>query len=172
MSTFDEILKEKLQTPVPVKGDKTGKTIDPTEAMVNALMANAMKGDIASIAFIRNMTQTADPEKDEKAQDEHFHTVRDYAEKLRQQLINEKAWDGQTTELVMVAETAAFIDELSQRIAAADFQPVTTDLRTGKQTVSPLIQLRDQQRELFDKQLAKLRQEGISRQITRKNLRL
>lgn len=43
MSTFDEILKEKLQMKVPVKGKDD--MIDPMEAMVNALMMNAMKGD-------------------------------------------------------------------------------------------------------------------------------
>ena len=170
MSTFDEILNEKLQTPVPVKGKET--MIDPTEAMVNALMANAMKGDIASIAFIRNMTQTADPEKEKAAREAHTETVTKIALRLKEQLTEEKAWDGQDVELAMVAETAAMFDDLTSRIAAADFQPVITDPRTGKQTVSPLIQLRDAQRELFDKQLAKLRREAINRQIARKNLRL
>lgn len=171
MSTFDEILKKELEKPVSLK-NQPGVTIDPMEAMVKSLMTNAMKGDIASIAFIRNMTQATDPEKDKESKDKHFERVSRYAKELQQKLMDEKAWDGQHTELTMLAETAALFNELSQRIAAADFQPVTTDPRTGKQTVSPLIQLRDQQRELFDKQFAKLRQEARNRQIYKKNMRL
>ena len=111
MKSFDEILKEKLQTQVPVKG-KEGKMIDPTEAMVNALMANAMKGDIASIAFIRNMTQETDPEKQKKAIEQHKETGIRFAEELVRQLSNEGAYDGQDLEIAMLAETAVMVDEL------------------------------------------------------------
>ena len=171
MSTFDEILKEKLQTKVPVKG-KEGKTIDPMEAMVNALMANAMKGDIASISFIRNMTNVADPEKERDAQDQYTRYVAEVADRLKHQLMEEKAWDGQQTEVEMLADTAIMVEKLSRATAKPDFQAVITDPRTGKQTVSPLIALRDNQRDLFDKQLAKIRREALNRIMTRKNLNL
>ena len=171
MKSFDEILKEKLQAKVPVKG-KEGKTIDPTEAMVNALMANAMKGDIASISFIRNMTQTVDPEKEKKASEAHDLIVTLKAETITDQLKKENAYDGQDTEIKMLAEKATFLVGLDAQIARADFEPVITDPRTGKQTVSPLIQLRDSQRELFDKQFAKLRQDAINRKIMQKQMGL
>ena len=170
MSTFDEILKEKLQTKVPVKGKD--EMIDPMEAMVNALMMNAMKGDIASIAFIRNMTQDTDPEKEKEAFKQHVETAKQFATELQRQLQDEGAYDGQRMEISMLAETAVMVDELTKRIAASDFQPVMTDPRTGKQTISPLIQLRDSQRELFDKQFAKLRQEAINRILMRKQLKI
>lgn len=171
MSTFDEILKEKLQTQVPVKG-KEGVKIDPMEAMVNALMANAMKGDIASISFIRNMTNTTDPIKEIEAQQAYTLYVAQVADRLKHQLMEEKAWDGQQTEVEMLADTAIMVEKLSRATAKPDFQAVITDPRTGKQTVSPLIALRDNQRELFDKQLAKLRREAINRMMVRKNMKL
>ena len=171
MSTFDEILKKKLQTEVPVKG-KEGQTIEPMEAMVNALMANAMKGDIASISFIRNMTKVADPVEESEAQSKYTRYVADIADRLKHQLMEENAWDGQQTELEMLADTAILVEKLSRQMASPDFQEVITDPRTGKQTVSPLIALRDSQRELFDKQLAKLRREAINRMMVRKNLKL
>ena len=170
MSTFDEILKEKLQAKVPVKGKD--EMIDPMEAMVNALMMNAMKGDIASIAFIRNMTQDTDPEKEKEAIEKHKETAIEFAIDLRRQLEDEGAYDGQDVEIAMLAETAVMVDELTRRIASSDFEPVMTDPRTGKQTISPLIQLRDSQRELFDKQFAKLRQEAINRKIMKKQMGL
>ena len=169
--TFDEILKEKLQTQVPVKG-KEGVKIDPMEAMVNALMANAMKGDIASISFIRNMTNVSDPMVSKEAEDRYTKYVADVADRLKHQLMDEKAWDGQQTEVEMLADTAILVEKLSRLMASPDFQEVITDPRTGKQTVSPLIALRDSQRELFDKQLAKLRREAINRIMMRKNMKL
>ena len=168
MVTFDEILKAKLQEKVPAKN---GKMIDPTEAMVYAVMNNAMKGDIASIAFIRNMTKAVDPEAEKKAKEEHIAIVNNFTIILRDQLKEENAWDGQTVEVAMLAEIAAMVDKLSVQMSSPDFQEVITDPRTGKQTVSPLIQLRDQQRELFDKQLAKLRQEAINRKLMKKSIR-
>jgi hypothetical protein len=63
------------------------------------------------------------------------------------------------------------VKDLDYQIMRVDFQPVITDPKTGKQTVSPLIQLRDSQRELFDKQLAKLRHDAISRKMMAKNAR-
>ena len=171
MSTFDEILKKKLQSQVPVKG-KENKMISTTEAMVNALMKKAMDGDIASISFIRNMTQTVDPEKERSDKEAHEVLVTLKTETLKEQLKAEKAYDGQDTEIGMLAEKAVFLIGIDALIARADFQPVTTDPRTGKQTISPLIQLRDSQRELFDKQFAKLRQEAINRILMRKQLKL
>lgn len=170
MSTFDEILKEKLQQKVPVKG-KEGVTIDPMEAMVNALMANAMKGDIASIAFIRNMTRTVDHEEELAALTAHTDIVKRIAVELKDQLEAEGAYDGQNVEVAMLAETAALVDKLSSQMASPDFQEVITDPRTGKQTVSPLIALRDGQRELFDKQLAKLRREALNRKMTKQHFK-
>ena len=170
MSKFDEILKEKLATPVPVKG-KEGVTMDPMEAMVNALMTNAMKGDIASISFIRNMTNVVNPEQESKAQSEYTQYVADVADRLKHQLMDENAWDGQQTEVEMLADIAIMVEKISRQMAMPDFQAVITDPRTGKQTVSPLIQLRDNQRELFDRQFAKLRTEAINRQIIRKSLK-
>ena len=64
--TFEEILKEKLAETLPVKGDKD-KRIMPIEAMVNAIMAKAIKGDIPSIVFINNMiTKPAEETEEEK----------------------------------------------------------------------------------------------------------
>lgn len=168
--TFDEILKNKLNTPVPVKG-KDGVTMDPMEAMVNALMANAMKGDIASISFIRNMTNVVNPEQERNAQEQYTKYVADIAERLKYQLIAENAWDGQQTEVEMLADIAIMVEKISRQMALPDFQAMITDLRTGKQTISPLIQLRDSQRELFDRQFAKLRNEAINRKIMRKSLK-
>ena len=63
--TFDEILKEKLAEPLPVKG-KPGETVMPIEAMITAVMGKAIKGDIPSIVFINNMIVKPQEETEEE----------------------------------------------------------------------------------------------------------
>ena len=43
-------------------------------------------------------------------------------------------------------------------------------MKTGHQTVSPIIALRDKQRDLFQAQLQKLRDEALQRIITNKQI--
>ena len=67
---------------------------------------------------------------------------------------------------------AIALQKLNDLMAEPDFQMVATDIKTGHQTVSPVIALRDKQRDLFQQQLAKLREEALRRSITRKNMRI
>ena len=91
---------------------------------------------------------------------------------IRQKFDQEGLFDGQSIEIRMVAEIKVFTDELTEMMTAPDFQAVSTDMKTGHQTVSPIIALRDKQRDLFQQQLAKLREEALRRSITRKNMRM
>lgn len=169
MQSFDELLRQELARPATMK---SGGTIQPMEAMVKSVVNNAMKGDLASIAFIQNMTKKSDPSKEQEARQRHRERVNTIAEQLTTQLKGEKAYDGQDVEIREVAEIKAFVDELTDLMADPDFQSVSTDMKTGKQTVSPLIALRDKQRELFQTQLGKLRREAMQRIITRKQLKI
>ena len=53
--SFVDILNEKMQEVITSKDAK--KTYLPMEAMVMAVMNNAMKGDISAILFIRGLTE-------------------------------------------------------------------------------------------------------------------
>lgn len=167
MQTFDELLRAELSKPAQMK---SGGTIQPMEAMVKSVVNNAMKGDLASIAFIRNMTKDANPEADRQARERHQGRVEDVASDIRQNLDQEGLFDGQSIEIRMVAEIKVFTDELTEIMTAPDFQAVSTDMKTGHQTVSPIIALRDKQRDLFQAQLQKLRDEALQRIITRKQI--
>ena len=169
MQTFDELLRAELSKPAQMK---SGGTIQPMEAMVKSVVNNAMKGDLASIAFIRNMTKDANPEADRQARERHQERVEKVACDIGQKLGQEGLFDGQSIEIRMVAEIKVFTDELTEMMTAPDFQAVSTDMKTGHQTVSPIISLRDKQRDLFQQQLAKLREEALRRSITRKNMRI
>lgn len=171
MQKFDEILKRELSKPVALKNGN-GATIEPMEAMVKSILNNAMKGDLASISFIRMMTKDNDPDKAKEASERHKKRLQEITDNLVKQLKDEHVFDGQFTEIMMVAETALLVEKLNDLMAEPDFQMVATDIKTGHQTVSPVIALRDKQRDLFQQQLAKLREEALRRSITRKNMRI
>ena len=177
MENFDELLRQELARPATYNAkDEFGKVVKkqiaPMEAMVKSVVNNAMKGDLASIAFIQNMTKDSDPAKEQEARQRHRERVDVIADQLTTQLKGEKVYDGQDAEIRDVAEIKAFVDELTDMMSTPDFQKVSTDMKTGKQTVSPVIAMRDKQRELWQAQLARLRQEAMQRIITRKQLKL
>ena len=76
MQKFDEILKRELSKPVALKNGN-GATIEPMEAMVKSILNNAMKGDLASISFIRMMTKDADPDKVKEAVEKHHQRLKE-----------------------------------------------------------------------------------------------
>lgn len=169
MKTFQEILSEELSKPVPVKGSTA--QIYPMEAMARAVLSNAIKGDLASIAFISTITRGSDPEA-ENAHNAKMQKYRaDFAASLQNQLENEGIWDGQQAELDMLADTAVLIEQLTEQMQSSDFQAILTDPKNGHQTVSPLIALRDKQRDIFQQQLEKLRRDAQNRQLIRRQLR-
>jgi len=171
MQNFQNVLIAELEKPVMLKNGG-GATISPIEAMVKSVMTNAMKGDLASISFINLMTRTADPEKEQESRQKHQERVKAISQQLKDQLENEKCYDGQDIEIEAVAETAALLERLNEIISEPDFQMVSTDMKTGHQTVSPVISLRDKQRDLFQQQLNQLRQEAMKRIITKRNMKI
>lgn len=73
MKTIEEILQERLSNPVRSKDgtvltNDQGEPILPLEAMVMSVMSNAMRGDIAAIAFIQNLTKTKPADDPQYAQ--------------------------------------------------------------------------------------------------------
>ena len=171
MKTFDDILRTELQKPVALKNGN-GATIEPMEAMVKSVLNNAMKGDLAAIAFVRTLTAASDPERERQAHERHKARLAEITGDIIAHLKAGRAYDGQDTEIRLVAETAVLVEKLNDLMAEPDFQMVATDIKTGHQTVSPVIALRDKQRDLFQQQLAKLREEALRRSITRKNMRI
>ncbi len=171
MQKFDEILKRELQKPVALKNGN-GMTIDPMEAMVKSVLSNAMKGDLSAISFVRMLTRDSDPEKEMEAQQRHRQRLKEITDGMVAQLESEKIYIGQRMEVEEVAEIKILLEDLNNIISSPDFQPVTTDMKSGHQSVSPVIALRDKQRELFQQQFAKLRDESMRRIFARKNMRI
>ena len=66
MQTFEEILQQEMAQPVRIKGSDA--TVTPQQAMIKSVMANAMKGDLSAILFLKQMTRPAETDGDRQHQ--------------------------------------------------------------------------------------------------------
>lgn len=165
MENFRDLLREECEKPVVLP---SGGVMSPIQIMVKSVKNNAMKGDLASIAFIDAMMRDIDQEKTQQKREAHAQRVQEKSQRLVEQLKNEGAYDGQDTEIAQVAEIAETLDRLNEIMADPEFQMVTTDFKSGRQTISLVIALRDKQRELFQKEMQKLRDDAAFRALRRK----
>lgn len=177
MESFEDLLRARLSAPIK---DKTGRTIvnqdtgnamNAMEAMVMSVVNNAMKGDIASIAFIRNFTKQPDS-NDQMKTVEKIQTI---TEALKKQLQGEKLYDGQDAEIAMLAETQLLVDKLTEQMHQADFEPTITEYRRDGSTqtiINPLTKMRDEQQDRFRAQLDKLRKDALTRILNKRSMKL
>lgn len=175
MMSFDEVLQRELRRPMELKqnGVKVGE-ISPLEAMVKSLVTKAGKGDIAAINVVRNMTRQSTQEDDQETE-RRERLVDEYQKQLTTQFKGEKIYDGQDTELRMLAESRYMVDLLTRRMQQADFEPMLTEYTQSggtKQTRNPIIDMHKEVKKQFDADLQRLRQEAMQRIITRKQLKI
>lgn len=178
MQNFEELLRARLAQPIKDKqgnlivNQDTQSPMTALDAMVMSVVNNAMKGDIASIAFIRNMTHSPDAEADRCRQEEMQNRTTAIKDNLLKQLQAQQLYDGQDIELEQVAATALLVEQLTEQMRQSDFQPTVTEYRRDGSTqaiINPLVTLRDQQQQRFQQQLDKLRQDAINRRVIRKH---
>lgn len=80
MQTFEEILQQEMAQPVRIKGSDA--TVTPMQAMIKSVMANAMKGDLAALNFIKNMTRPAETDGDRQHQTAQQQLLTDTRQEL------------------------------------------------------------------------------------------
>ena len=172
MTDFNTLLRKRLSAPIKDKqgnlivNSETGEHMTALEAMVMSVVNNAMKGDIGSIAFIRNITRNDDPDDGKEYRDmmrERYDKIRS---KIIAQLDGEGLYDGQDVEIDLLVETVVILEQISEQMQAADFATTITEYtRDGntKTIVNPLISLRNQQQDRFRQQIDKLRADAKER---------
>lgn len=171
MKSFDELLKDRLAAPVRSKQGEVlhtenGEVMTAQDAMVMSIVNNAMKGDIAAISIVRNLTRESAGKDDATQQTEREKLMQTFFDSLKSQLQNEKAYDGQDEEIRLLAETRYLVDVITRQIQAPDFQPVIVEYGkdgTTKSKPNPLVEMHDQQEAKFKAALDKVRQEAIER---------
>jgi hypothetical protein len=136
------------------------------DAMVMSVVNNAMKGDIASIAFIRNVTKNDNTGEDEELVRKRQEKSEKMRQQLKKQLDDEGFYDGQDFEIGMLADTAILIEELNEQMRSPDFSPTISEYTsTGntKTVINPILTMRDQQQDKFRQQIDKIRKDAKER---------
>lgn len=133
--TFEEVLREKMAQSVTTRDPQTKKVkidertgeplkIMPMEAMVMAVMNNAMKGDIGSILFIRGLTERRREDSDEW-EEKTQKRLQDTIEELRQELKGQRfSTDEVATELEMLARQLVVLREVADITTEAGHQHI------------------------------------------------
>lgn len=169
---FNTLLRQRLVAPVKDKqgnllmNQDTGSYMTALDAMVMSVVNNAMKGDIASIAFIRNITNSGHTSDDDEIVRQRKDMSENMRKQLTEQLKNEGFYDGQDFEIGMLADTAILIEELNQQIRRPDFSATIseyTSIGNTKTVVNPILTMRDQQQDKFRQQIDKIRKDARER---------
>lgn len=126
--TFEDILREKMGQAVKVKNSDA--QIMPMEAMVNAVMADAMKGNLPAIMFIRSLTEGKAAEVDvEKVK----QLITDVADELKGELKEQGLPISGSAELWLLAKQLLTI----RRLAVTTAQEGHADVLSTPQKNGP-----------------------------------
>lgn len=176
MKTIEEILQERLSNPVRSKDgtvltNDQGEPILPLEAMVMSVMSNAMRGDIAAIAFIQNLTKTKpadDPKYAQTMREMLEADIKDIRSQLEADHLYEPSLD---VEIERLANSLLIIQRLELKMREPGHEDVTMETtRSGQQTarLSLIDDIRNKQLKQWTDDLRQLRMSAQNRLLTRK----
>lgn len=123
MEQFTDILRRKLAEPVQVKGRDT--YISPQEAMVMAVMSDAMHGNISAINFIRALTEQQ-PAPNPAAEQAQAQRLADTIAELHALLTADALTPPDNSpELELLARQLIVLRQVGQLVTADGAQPIT-----------------------------------------------
>ena len=170
--TFEEILREKMSQPVAIKGKDA--TVMPSEAMVMAVMNNAMKGDIGAILFIRNLTDRRNDENDEYRAQQQQH-LKNTIDELRNELEGNGLSVPETmAELELIARqliTLRRVADTMDGTSPRDIQVTPQKDGSEKTELSTTNRIFNDLYKQWKTDWKELRQSIVSREMLKKNLK-
>lgn len=170
--TLEEALIAELNKDVKLKGGgtaidpDTGQPLKVTQAIAMSVTQLAMKGEISSVSFIRNLTRQSDPEATAQRKQQAEALLRETTDRLRRELEADGLWCGQDVELEQLAQNHVIIDRLNQLMQADDYEDIITELKkdgTVSTHINPLIAIRDRAQKQFLQDWKQLRLEALQR---------
>ena len=169
MSKLNIIIRKKDGT---IAVDESGRELKPMTAIAMSILNNAMKGDIQSATFIRNITrrdQSQDDEIRRKRYDEQLNIER---QRIRNELEREDLYIGQDMEIEQIARTKIIIDRLADAMQQPDYEDIVNEYHrdgTFVQRINPLHERWDKMSKQLLADLKSLRIDALQRSINIKN---
>lgn len=166
-----------LQKDVKLKGgqvaiDENGNPLKAFDAIAKSIMNNAMKGDIAAVNFIRNLTKANDPDAQQKRERQAAEKLAAQMDRMKHELEADGLWVGQDMELEQLAQNWLIIDSLNHQMQAEDYQDVLTEFRKDgsiNTRINPLHEWRDKYQKQFLSDWKMLRMEAARRVMMNKH---
>lgn len=176
---LEEALLSELQKDVKLKGGQTaidaetGEPMKVFDAIAKSLVNNAMKGDIAAVNYIRNLTRQVDAEAETKRQAEAEKRVAAHMAEMRKELETDGLWIGQTLEVEQLAQDLLVIDNLNAQMNAEGYSDTLQEFKKDGSVVvriNPIHEWRDKYKKQFLSDWKELRLDS-QRRIINQNKR-
>lgn len=171
--SLEAALIDRLQTTIKTKQgnvavDENGRPITAVQAIAMSILQNAMKGDIQSATFIRNLTRSIGETDEESAR--RIQQALDAAvQKIHSELQAEGLYLGQDIEIEQVAQNLLLIESLNRQMAAPDYEDLIQEYRrdgTMQMRINPLHEWRDRYQKQLLSDLKDLRTDAMRRKIS------
>lgn len=171
--SLEQSLLAELQKDVKLKGgqiatDENGNPLKAFDAIAKSIMNNAMKGDIAAVNFIRNITKQSNPEADEQRRAAAEQALAEQTARLQHELENEGLWIGQQIEIEQLAQNWLIIESLNTQMQAADYTDIIQEMKKDGSVsirINPLHEWRDRYQKQFLNDWKELRLDAQRRRI-------
>jgi hypothetical protein len=177
--SLESALLDRLQGTIRTKQggtalDENGNPLTAVQAIAMSILQNAMRGDIQSATFIRNISRSSGENMEERLrqQQERLSVV---AEKIRADLESEGLYLGQDIEIEQIAQNVLLIESLNRQMQLPDYEDMVQEYRRDGSTaarVNPLHDLRDKYQKAFFQDLKELRAEAVRRKVNIRNNKL
>lgn len=175
--SLEQALMAELQKDVKLKGgqvavDENGNPLKAFDAIAKSIMNNAMKGDIAAVNFIRNLTKSNDPDAQQKREKLAAEKLSAQMARMQKELEDDGLWLGQEMEIEQLAQNWLIIDSLNRQMQTEDYQDVLTEFRKDGSInirINPLHEWRDKYQKQFLNDWKMLRMEASDRVMVMKH---
>lgn len=178
MQDLETLIKQRLAKPVKNSSGATllndeGQPLTALDAMVMSVVNNAMKGDIASLLFVQNITRSR------TADDEYFSQqqklLKEKKEYIKTQLDAEGLYINQDEEIERVAGTLLVCTRLERLMMESDNQDIVSEFKkdgTSTVKISPLNEIRDKYVRMYSEQLNELKTNALRSVLNIKNKKI
>lgn len=175
--TLEDLIIQKLSMVVNTKDGRTatdneGKPLTPKAAIALSILNNAMKGDIQSATFIRNVTRSATSQDVEQRRQQYARHLEDIRKQIQTELESEQLYIGQDMEIEQLAKTKILIDRMSEAMQEPDYEDIITEYKhdgTTTQRINPLHDRWDKLQKQFLQDFKDMRSDALIRKNNIRN---
>lgn len=176
--SLESAIIDRLQMAIKTKtgtvaADENGKPITAMQAIAMSILQNAMKGDIQSATFVRNITRTT-TESDEERKRLQEQAMQRAVSKIRKELEAEDLYVGQDIEIEQIAQNLLLVEQLNNQMQAPDYEDMVQEFRRDgsvSMRINPLHEWRDKYQKQLLADLKELRTDALRRKVNMKNNR-